>query len=100
MNTNLAPSLNAGELPRPYTSRPKRLRKPTPAKVGRRNKVNAWPRVCAVLEAAERPLFRFEIVDRSGVKANNVTTVLQRYAHVIVKSGKPQHTQYALRRFA
>ena len=73
-------------------------RVPTPSKVGRRNKVHAWPRVCAVLEAAERPLYRHEIVEATRLKPSNVTSALQRYADFIERSGRPQHTRYALRR--
>lgn len=93
---NLAPSLHSGVLPR-VAARPKSMRVPTPAKVGRRNKVNAWPRVFAVLEAADRPLFAKEIVSASAVKRQCVVNALAYYADVIERTGKRYSYRYALK---
>lgn len=94
---NLAASLDNRWEPRTYVERPKRLRVPTPAKVGRRNKVQAWPRVFAVLEAADAPLHLYELMDATGLKRNNVWSALRDYAELIERTGKPYHYRYALR---
>lgn len=78
-------------------NRPKSQRVPTPSKCGRRNKVQAWPRVCAVLEAADRPLFAKEIVSASAVKRQCVVNALTYYADVIERTGKPYSYRYALK---
>lgn len=94
---NLAASLHAGYLPTSHKARPKSQRVPTPSKRGRRHKVNAWPRVFAVLDAADRPLFAKEIVAASAVKRQCVVNALAYYADVIERTGKPYSYRYALK---